>query len=265
MNQQLTPNSKGFLLSGKAQFGAVPYLLGPQGSCVKEQPQFWGLGGQKSYSEEGKCLPQKPGNCSSATTPIPWGPRVSPLIRKGSEPRAAGNRGSRPQSRSWLEGRGSLDLGKCPHPCDPLGWKVRRGCACNRASEGVLGLHPLLPHPAQGSLEEEPPILITPAREAQYLARCSPSAMTLQSQLRSPSRPLAPSPAPRAPSSAPPPASRLAVPRPARGPDWLIGLSLPRKRRDQRLSLRTPGVCVCRRRVPRNTHTHPATPLAADF
>ena len=153
-------------------------------------------------------------------------------------------------------------MGKCPHPCDPLGWRVRRGCACNRASEGALGLHPLLPHPAQGSLEEEPPVLITPAREAQYLARCSPSAMTRQSQLRSPSRPLAPSPAPRAPSSAPPPAARLAAPRPARGSDWLIGLSLPRKRRDQRPSLRTPGECVCAGGGARGIHTHtPPHPL----
>lgn len=139
---------------------------------------------------------------------------------------------------------------------------MRRGCACNRASEGALGLHPLLPHPAQGSLEEEPPVLITPAREAQYLARCSPSAMTRQSQLRSPSRPLAPSPAPRAPSSAPPPAARLAAPRPARGSDWMIGLSLPRKRRDQRPSLRTPGECVCAGGGSRGIHTHtPPHPL----
>lgn len=82
---------------------------------------------------------------------------------------------------------------------------MRQGRASNRPSQGVLGLHPRIPHPAGGPRKESPPILIIPAPEPQYLARCSPSAMARASRLGSPSRPPAPSPTRRAPSPAPPP------------------------------------------------------------
>lgn len=96
-------------------------------------------------------------------------------------------------------------MGKPPHPCNPLGWRVRQRRASHRSFRGVLDLHPSIPHPGQGSLKGEPPIFIIPAPESQYLARCSPSAMARASLLGRPRRPLAPSPAWRAPSPSPPP------------------------------------------------------------
>lgn len=117
---------------------------------------------------------------------------------------------------------------------------MRRGCASNGASRGVLGRHPHIPRPAQGSLEGKPPDFHHPRPEPPYLARCSPSAMARRRRsgaLRGPSPPPL---ALRAPSPAPPPAAPLAAACPARGSGWTMGLSLPRKRRDQRRGPRTP-------------------------
>lgn len=203
-----------------------------------------------------KIPPAETGNCSNATTPNSVGTPSFTPYEEGKRTRSSRKSRIRPRSRPRLEGRGSRGLGEMPPPGNPLGWRGRRGCTSNRASEGALGSHSRLPHPAQGVAARRAPQFLTflPPK-AQYLARCSPSAMARHSPLWSPSRPPAPSPGPRAPSPAPPPDARLAAPRQARGSNWASGLSLPRKRRDQRRRLGTPECVYMGGRVPWNTHT----------
>lgn len=101
---------------------------------------------------------------------------------------------------------------------------------------------PAHPPPGSGVPRRKAPRLPSSPPRTPYLARCSPSAMARRRRsgaLRGPSPPPL---ALRAPSSAPPPAAPLATACPARGSGWTMGLSLPRKRRDQRRGPRTPGV-----------------------
>lgn len=114
-------------------------------------------------------------------------------------------------------GRGSRGLGEIPLACNPLGWRVRRGCASNRASRGVLGLHPRISHPARGvPWKESPPLPIIPAPNpstlravapAPWLAVAAPEPFEAPSPLPWPSEP--------PPQLRPPPRRWLRRARPA--------------------------------------------------
>lgn len=146
-------------------------------------------------------------------------------------------------------------LGKTPHPCNPLGWRVRQRRASHRSFRGVLDLHPSIPHPGQGSLKGEPPIFIIPAPEIPVPCALQPQRHGSRVAARAPSEAPSPLPCPASPLPSSSPAAVLAALRPARGSDWSNSLSLPRKRRVQRRSLGRPGEGG-------GTHPLPTTPLS---
>lgn len=116
------------------------------------------------------------------------------LPKRRIEPGVSGNRSSQPQSCSWGGGRDSWSSGdKSQNLCNPLGWRVRRGCVPSRALHSV----PNLSHTPQMRGSPTPPSRRAPSPhhfipKALYLMRCSPNAMARLSRILSPRSPAPP-------------------------------------------------------------------------
>lgn len=120
---------------------------------------------------EGECLPQKPGNWSNATTPDSMGtPSFNPS-QEGKRTRNSRKSGITTQMSLLARGAWQPGLGEMPPPLQSPRVEGAAGMCLQPRARVALGLHPRLPHPAQGSLEEEPP---------QFLSFLTPKPSTLR-------------------------------------------------------------------------------------